>query len=653
MRKKRAEERLVPYRTPPEHTLKHRDELEANPPEWLRFFFPETFICPFSEVHIKIIKASMRAMRQGTSITVAAPRGYGKTRVLWGMAFFAVLTGLSRFPVVIGWKQGAGRELLDQWLTELSENQRLREYYPCQCDPFEDSTASIRLKKLLREVDGEKLCGCNVSKEDCVIVIPDVQEHGREMRHCALGSASMNGSIKGKNKGLITGENLRPDIVLLDDPQDQETAESADRVKKVIRKMDYGIRSLSGPQRRLTVMSAVTCVTTEDVSEHLLTRPGTEVIKTGQIVTWPDGWKDEESKVRAIWDAWNKTRIEGLENIDGGKAARDFYVNNKEQMTKGMTVSWEHRLHIGDDFRVGDPDALFAAIWDFYDLGENAFMAERQNDPIQEGVTEYKLSVSTITKRQNKEINAGVVPDWVNVVVAATDVNPSYALTTTIIGFDNDQRAAVLWYGTEKMSVSKDIPDAIKKREIMAVLEKHGKRISDMLCRPFMWGIDGGGSPKRTIIDFSTTSAKTTGLNSITMFGRAYKEFKPKQSDRKFEEIFIRSEKGRGQWSFWNADYWKEIAQKSWLGAIGAPGTCELPKGNHVKFAEQICREKLAGKTEVAGTWAYIWKTAPGKHDYGDCMGMCFALASCCGVGTGMRIQKPKRNRRRVRHVRI
>ena len=182
------------------------------------------------------------------------------------------------------------------------------------------------------------------------------------VEQAALGGASMNGSIKGLNVGLLDGESLRPDTVMMDDPQDEATASSEALVKKVVRKIDYGLRSLSGPQRRLTMMAAVTCVDIGDVSDHLLTRPGTESIRCGQVLSWPAGWTDRDSQSRAAWDEWNRVRIEGLERQDGGRAARAHYRKNRRELTRGMAVSWRHRYHVGDAERPADPDALYAAI---------------------------------------------------------------------------------------------------------------------------------------------------------------------------------------------------------------------------------------------------------------------------------------------------
>jgi hypothetical protein len=104
----------------------------------------------------------------------------------------------------------------------------------------------------------------------------------------------------------------------------------------------------------------------------------------------------------------------------------------------------------------------------------------------------------------------------------------------------------------------------------------------------------------------------------------------------------------------YHADYWREIAQRGWTGAPGAPGSCSLPRGQHADFAAQVTREQLAGKDDVGGRTVWVWNTAPGPHDYGDCMHMAYMGAAVAGIGTGGQVVRQQRvNRRSVRHVAV
>ena len=647
MRDSRNRDRLVPYADPED--AKRRARLEKDPAKWLRWYLEDRFPLPFGEVHLKMIQACIRAMVTGSSITIAAPRGFGKTAVEWGMALYGVLTGLCRFPVVIGWKATAGAELLDQWLTALSTNERLAADYPCQCAPFAESCQSTRLKGILREIETEEKAGCDVRKVRGCVILPDVKEPttGRTMPQCALAGASMNGSIKGLNIGLLSGESLRPDVALLDDPQDEQTADSPMLIKKVIKKIDYGIRSLAGPRRRLTVMAAVTCVNAGDVSEHLLTRPGTEVIITGQITSWPKGWDEKDSATRTLWDAWNQERLTGLENLDGGKRARAFYKAHKAELIEGMAVSWKERFHQSDGLRVGDPDALYAAMWDFYDLGEAAFMAERQNTPIKEGTTVYNIRPRNITDKTTDR-HAGEVPGDVSQTVLAIDVNPSIGLTWGVVGF-GQSIAHVIEYGRVPLALSKDIPEQELGRIVYESIVTHVKALSHRPYRIGIAGFDIRGWNYETAYNLSAMGTRATGVQMIGTMGFGSRQYKPRwksggRSGSYWHEVI---DDKRRKYLAYCSCFWREVAQKSWLGSIGSPGSCDLPKGRHDDFAEQICREPLLSKTDTVMGVRWEYATLPGQHDMGDVMQIAYMLADYLGLGTGGVVAEKQSSRKK------
>jgi hypothetical protein len=402
-------------------------------------------------------------------------------------------------------------------------------------------------------------------------------------------------------------------------------------------------------------MAAVTCVERDDVAEHLLSRPGTEAIRCGQIVTWPTGWSDKGNASRAAWDVWNSERIEGLGDHDGGKRARVYYRAHRKALTAGMSVSWRHRYHVGDAERPADPDALYAAMWDFYDLGEPAFMAERQNAPIKRGVTLYNLTAAAIESRATDRA-PGEVPTWVRMRVAATDVNPSYGLTWVIAGFGTDQTAAVIGYGVHPMSVGAGATQTESAQALFEELVKHGKMLAALPCRPESWMIDASGAAFDVVLRFCANSVQACGVQAIAATGRGARNYKPYGKSivgKPREQCHMASDMRGRKWIAWHADYWREAAQKSWTGSVGAPGSCALPAGNHREFAEQICREQLAGKGEIGGAMQWVWHTQPGPHDFGDCMAMAFMAAAWQGIGTGGQVVRNAQHRRRSTGVTV
>jgi hypothetical protein len=149
------------------------------------------------------------------------------------------------------------------------------------------------------------------------------------------------------------------------------------------------------------------------------------------------------------------------------------------------------------------------------------------------------------------------------------------------------------------------------------------------------------------VIQLAYNAPQICGLQASCTFGRGWKMFRPVtkatykvRAGEMWQHV---SERKDRQWIIYQADYWREVAQKGWIASPGSPGSCSLPQGRHEDFAIQVTREQLSGKEEVGGRMVWVWDTAPGPHDYGDCMQMAYMAASFRGIGSIERTDpKPK-----------
>jgi hypothetical protein len=160
-----------------------------------------------------------------------------------------------------------------------------------------------------------------------------------------------------------------------------------------------------------------------------------------------------------------------------------------------------------------------------------------------------------------------------------------------------------------------------------------------------LWIVDAGGAQFDVVLRFASESARLGCVQAVAATGRGARNYKPWGSGvvgKPREQCHLASDTRGRKWLAWNADYWKEIAQRAWTGSVGAPGSCSLPAGQHGEFAEQICREQLAAKAEMAGAMRWEWRTQPGPHDYCDCMAMAYMGAAWGGIGTGGQVVQRK-----------
>jgi hypothetical protein len=317
-------------------------------------------------------------------------------------------------------------------------------------------------------------------------------------------------------------------------------------------------------------------------------------------------------------------------------------------MDRGAVVSWKERI------RDGEISALHTAENLLLETGDQ-FWAEYQNEPKKHGVGSVYLLTPEIVQSRAQDRPPGVVPDWAQIVVAATDINPSYALSTAVVAFGANQVAAVCWYGLHRIAVTKEMTDRQIRDEVHARLAAHGRELAGLPCRPAHWYIDGGGTPEGCVIQFAYHAPQICGIQATTCFGRGWKNYRPTGKAthriRVGEQYHHVSERRDRQWIVYHSDFWEEAAQKGWTSEPGAPGSCSLPRGTHPDFAAQCCRMQLAGKDEVGGRTVWVFNKQSGPNDYGDCMHMAYMGAAVAGIGTGGQVVKRAAAPRRVCRV--
>ena len=630
----------VPVRQCADVALRLR--LEKNPPRWLKTFFPRRFSLPWAPYHLDIIADSLYAIEHGTNQLIVAPRGGGKSRPVMGVVLFAVFTGRSPFPVYAPWKSGNVDAAFRFWLAALCNNRELADAYPEFCDPFRHGKGIAQKMLSLTWAGGPRVgenTGARMAVSNGLIIMPESRG--------IIGSTTINGNPLGMAFDAPDGSTIRPTIVFVDDPQDDKTASSPGLVEKTIRKVDADIGGMGGPDMKL---SMIMCGTTKGkgcVISHYRKDPEWNVKVTPRVVSWPTGFDPDDPKTHGLWAEWNTLRQEGTMAKDGGKAPLAFYRKHRAQMIAGMKVSWLARF----DPKKGQPDAYYSAMLDFFTLGPRAFASEQQQEPLEEGAGDepFKLTADTIVTRVDLNREAFAVPDWIVGKIASTDLNPSYALTSAILGFGRDQTAAVIWYGrytAAPLPISGNLPEAERHRRVFDALVISGKQLAAIPSKPEVWHIDASGEYFPTVLRFCEHSVTLCGLQAIGSTGVGAKNYRPFGKNllgqpREFCHMRSDIHDGRRRkWFAWQADYWREVAQRAWLGSVGAPGSVSLFRGQHREFAEQIAREQLKGKAEIGGQMFWNWHTQPGPHDYGDVMAQAFAAAAWGGIGTG--IQMPK-----------
>jgi len=623
--------RIVKTIHPTTAQMKRRTRLEKNLGRWLKHYMPETFFDAWGKEHRACLKRFDRCIRDGGSFALAMPRGSGKSAIGKGACTYAALSGQRSYIVPIGATDSLANDYLEFVKSQLDGgNPIIKEDYPDAIGFFKalDGKA-IKARDQLTEQGN--LTGIEWRVKG--IAFPSVLKPDGKTYYPYSGTRiecrGITSAMKGMAKTLAGGRIIRPDFVLPDDVQTEEDAYSETACNKIERKLVGTVLALAGPRRRIACFMPCTCVQPDDVSDRFLSRekhPEFQGQRNPMLLKWPEAQD-------TLWQEYAHLRSNADDDTSGKQVATAFYLAHRRAMDKGAVVSWKERIRTGEVSAVETAENLLI------EMGPEGFAAEMQQAPMKPGVTVYTLTSDIIKSRVEKGRQPGTVPEWAQIIIATTDVNRSYALTTTVLAFGQDQRSAVLWYGIHKMHVEDKWTDSQKKAAIYKALASHGRELAALPCRPQTWIIDGGGSPRDTVIDLSANAPTICGLTAYCAFGRSGRSWdyrgRGKHKSKMFEECQLVRERVGRQWVLWQQHYWMEQAQLAWTGDYGAPGSCSLPEGHHQEFGNQICREILRGKNEIGGRMVWVWDHAVGPHDYADCMAMAYMGAAMEGIGTG------------------
>ena len=611
--------------------------LEADPAAWLLAYLPQTYSRPFEAPHREIIARAVEAIATGGRYCVAAPRGLGKTSLLWGVTLWAVLTGRSAFPVVVAWSERAAKRALAFWRNALAYAERLVRDYWSVCGPFAQARGLAQKVAATWWGDTGAPTHAALRLSDGLIQLPDSRG--------GLGAASIGGNVRGLNLPLPSGELLRPTLVLVDDVQDRDVARSPSRVRATIERIDADIAGLGNTGASLPILMAANCIAHDDVAAHYLASPSWRASRIPCVVSWPDGFFTPGSRVRALWDQWHEARLDGDD-----EAARRILAEHREEMERGLVVSAP--VALTRDGRTAAETVMHA----YYTLGHDAFVAEYQQQPVTPDDVPGGVHLRRATLAAKVDGERGEVPPWAVLVVASTDINPSYGLTSVIVAYGVDQTARVVWHGITPLSLPATATLAQSVRTLYAALRALGVELVRTVPRLHAWAIDAGGQNFDVVTRFADASPRVARARVLAMTGRASHRYVA--SGRTVLPGDVRehchgcatTKHGRTvRWVVWDADYWAEAMQRAVAADVGTPGGLSFARGDHRELYDQLLAVRLAGKADIGGRAVYRWTELPGKHDYHDALAQAYAAAAYLGVGTLRRVAPRRRETRRCR----
>ncbi len=622
-------------------------------------YFPETFRLAWSDDHLKVIAKIETAVLHGGLFAMAMPRGSGKTTLAETACIWAMLTGAQEFVCLIGSDAGHARGMLESIKVEFETNERLLGDYPEVVFPIH------ALERIHNRAKGQ-LCGGKPTRIVWTadeIVLPTVP--GSRASGAIIRVAGIESRIRGMKFKRADGRPVRPSLVVLDDPQTDESARSEQQIRARLETLNGAILNLGGPGQKISGIMPCTVIRPGDMADQILDRekhPAWQGERTQLVYAFPRNEK--------LWSAYAQIRADSFRNDGDGREATDFYRRNRAEMDAGAVVAWEAR-HNADELSAIQ-HAMNLRLQD-----ERAFWAEYQNQPLppEQGESE-DLDAAAIAAKVNAHPQ-GLVPIGASHLTMFVDVQGK-ALFHMVVAWEDDFTGYVVDYGTYpeqprrgftlrdiQRTLSRAAPGAGLEGSIYAGLEKLA---ADCLGR--IWMRDDGAAMRveRCLVDanwgqstdvvyqFCRQSAhanvvmpshgRYVGASSVP-----FSEYKRKKGERVGLHWRIPNVQGRRQvrHALIDTNYWKSFVQARLAVAMGDPGCLSLYGRNpqeHELLAAHLTAEYRV-RTEARGRLVDEWKLRASGLDnhWLDCLVGCAVAASIQGAvlpGTDARSGPPR-----------
>jgi hypothetical protein len=372
---------------------------------FLTSYFPRKFKKPFGKPHETLIGDLQRVIRQGGLKAVALPRGYGKTTIIDGAAMWAALYGYRRYVAYIASTGPIARKRIQSIKKALTTTDELAGDFPAVCVPLR------KLRNVSQRVHSQTYQGQHTAVvwSATQIVLPTIA--GATASGSVIECNGLLSAVRGLQHATATGEVIRPDIVIGDDPQTRKSAKSKGQTQQREELVTGDLLYLSGHDTPMACIISATVIYPDDLADRLTDRkrnPEWNGQREKMLAAWPDRMD--------MWDRYGDLRREELRAKGTATAATTFYRANRDAMDTGAVVTWE-----GLGYR-GELSPLHHAM-NLYYRDRASFFCEGQNDPEQPGQGGATVVTTALILAKKSEYPPLVCPAGTVKVTAFADVH--------------------------------------------------------------------------------------------------------------------------------------------------------------------------------------------------------------------------------------
>ncbi len=671
-------------RVPNIANVKRRREASKSCKLFFKTYNPSAFYLDWSKSQLIELDRMEEVVRYGSMSAIADPRADGKTTRCRMLVLYAIANALRRYVFLIG----ANKDKADDSLSSISKMIRFLPEFVA--DFPEISFAVNKLRGIAQNAGGQVANGQPTLIEWAKdkLVMPtlrppknwpkdwELRIDGMVPTSGAIISASglTGDGIRGSLLTLNTGEFVRPDFVVLDDPQTPESARSPSQNVNRYQLITADVLGMCGPDKTLAAIMPCTVIERGDMVDLILDRkknPLWRGLRTKLLITMPtnmDAWQD-------YFEVYTKCQQAEPPNM---AEANEYYIAKRAVLDEGAEASWPERKE------PGEVSAIQRAMH-LYFRDPRAFFSEYQNDPLppDAGNADELTPAQILCKLNN--MKRGEVPRECTRLTAFIDVGKQI-LIYGVAGFDERFGGAAIEYGAFPVQSRVGYFDTVDPRPSLAdtfpgltetALVYQGLAHLVPLLISKEWKQDQTGSPLkigRLLIDTGWQAEtifkyiRESGLSALVngSKGHAIKarhkpmhEWPVKEGTRPlFNGRLYPPERGKGRWVLFDANAWKSFfadrlrVPKGTHGSFNIFGTeLEAKAGLHQSLIEHLTSERRTTLTdETSGRSKDEWEHKPSRPNHLlDCFAGCCVAAAVDGlIWTPNTVATPRREKKKM-----
>ena len=357
-------------------TGRRMKECATSLEKFAKTYFPTVFTSTFSPLHKEVFASAeemiLRRKRRKNFYVRAAPRGHGKSQVIsFLLIIWCVVYKYKRNILLISDTLDQARGFIAAIKTEFEENELLK-------------------------ADFGNLVSEEKWAQDKIITLNKVQVYGR-------GAGQ---KLRGNKYGSI-----RPDLVIVDDLENDESVETEQQRKKLFNWFMKALIPVGSPSTDYIFIGTV--LHYESLLQKLLTAPTFSMWdrKRYQAV--------QHFSDSPLWDDWEQIMLDE-HNPNAGEDAYNFYLEHRDEMLDGVKCLWPES---GPDY--------YENMMELRVSDSSSFNSEYMNEPIDPS-------------------NAEFLPEWFDYYYELPEIVDVYGACDPSLGKQKSDRAAIIWAGKDK-----------------------------------------------------------------------------------------------------------------------------------------------------------------------------------------------------------